>query len=140
MPYPLLFAAALVAATVTIHASGLALILGVFSHTPPVELWRIIWKLVRVAWVLILIHVLEISVWGLFFWWQDCLPDLESAFYFSGVTYTTIGYGDVVLAAPWRLLGPIEGLVGILMCGLSAAVFFALLGRIYAAKRNPKDH
>jgi hypothetical protein len=140
MPHPLLLAAALVAATVTIHASGFALIAGAFSHTPPVERWRIIWKLVRVAWVLILLHVLEISLWGLFFWWQGCLPDLESALYFSGVTYTTVGYGDLVLATHWRLLGPIEGLVGILMCGLSAAMFFALLGRIYASKRNPIDH
>ena len=57
-------------------------------------------------------------------------PDVESAFYFSGVTYATVGYGDVVLAQPWRMLGPIEGLTGILMCGLSTGLFFAIINRL----------
>jgi hypothetical protein len=78
---------------------------------------------------LILVHLLEISVWGLFYFWQGSLPDAESAFYFSGVTYTTIGYGDLVLPKPWRMLAPLEGLTGILMCGLSAAFFFAVVTR-----------
>ncbi len=55
----------------------------------------------------------------------------ESAFYFSGVTFTTIGYGDLVLEKPWRMLGPVEGLAGSLMGGLSAGFFFALVSRIY---------
>jgi hypothetical protein len=73
--------------------------------------------------------LLEISVWGLFYFWQGCLPDAESAFYFSGVTYTTVGYGDLVLPKPWRMLAPLEALTGILMCGLSAAFFFAVVTR-----------
>jgi Ion channel len=59
------------------------------------------------------------------------VPNAEAAFYFSGVTYTTIGYGDVVLATPWRMLGPIEGLMGILMCGLSTSLLFAVINYIY---------
>jgi hypothetical protein len=39
----------------------------------------------------------------------------------------------VVLAKPWRILGPVEGLTGILMCGLSAGLFFALVSRIYTS-------
>jgi hypothetical protein len=30
-------------------------------------------------------------VWGLFYLWRGCLPDAEVAFYFSAVTYTTLG-------------------------------------------------
>jgi len=41
---------------------------------------------------------------GLFYLWRGCVTDAETAFYFSGVTYTTLGYDDVVLAKPWRLL------------------------------------
>jgi hypothetical protein len=55
----------------------------------------------------------------------------EAAFYFSGTTYTTVGYGDVALAKPWRLLGPLEGLIGILMCGLSTGYFFVVVNRMY---------
>jgi hypothetical protein len=65
---------------------------------------------------------------------RDSLPDAESSFYFSGVTYTTLGYGDLVLPQEWRLLGPVEGLTGILMCGLSTGFFFAVVSRFLAAK------
>ena len=133
----LLFAACLVAVTVAVHAAGFGLVLAtvVKRHVAvPTSFWPISWLLVRLAWLLILIHVVEISVWALFYRWQHCLPDAESAFYFSGVTYTTLGYGDLVLPLEWRLLAPLEGLTGILMCGLSAGLFFAVLSRIYATQ------
>jgi len=79
-----------------------------------------------------LIHVIEIAVWALVFWWQKCLPDAESSFYFAGVTYTTVGYGDLLLPKEWRLFGPLEGLTGILMGGLSTAFFFAILSKRFA--------
>ena len=117
----ILIAFVLVAVTVAVHAVGLAVLLRAFvswQSLPPTRFWPITWLLIRVTWWLILIHLAEIAVWGLFYLWQGCLPDAESAFYFAGVTYTTIGYGDLVLPKPWRLLGPVEGLTGILMCGL----------------------
>jgi len=125
-------ASCLVATTVVIHAGGLALVLShVLHHKVPPEtrFWPITWLLIRIAWWLILIHLVEIAVWALFFWWQKCLPDIESSFYFSGVTYATIGYGDLVLPEELRLFGPIEGLTGILMCGLSTAFFFVIVSR-----------
>jgi hypothetical protein len=135
-------AAVLVAITVAVHAAGLAVVLShlVQSHAlPPTRAWPITLLLVRVTWLLILIHGVEISVWALFYRWEGCLPDAESAFYFSGVTYTTIGYGDLVLPKPWRMLGPIEGVTGILMCGLSAGLFFATVTRIYAPRLEPNQ-
>jgi hypothetical protein len=69
---------------------------------------------------------------GTVFWSQKCLPDAESSFYFAGVTYTTVGYGDLLLPKEWRLFGPLEGLTGILMCGLSTAFFFAVLSKRFA--------
>ena len=130
-------AAVLVAITVAVHAAGFALMLGslVKSCTrPPTQAWPVAWLLIRVTWLIILVHVVEITVWALFYLWGGCLPDAESAFYFSGVTYATIGYGDLVLAKPWRMLAPVEGLTGILMCGLSAGLFFAVVTRIYAQR------
>jgi voltage-gated potassium channel len=73
--------------------------------------------------------MVEIAVWAWFFWWQNCLSDIVSSLYFSGVTYTTVGYGDLVLPYQWRLFGPIEGLTGILMSGLSTAFFFAVVSQ-----------
>ena len=77
----------------------------------------------------ILLHLIEISLWAVFYAWQHCLPDLNSAFYFSAMTYTTTGYGDVLLPHAWRLVGAVEALTGILMCGCSTGFFFAVVSR-----------
>ena len=128
----LLFACLLVVATVSIHALGFSVLLRAMirSHALDQAGFRPVTNIViaLTCW-LILIHLAEIAVWGLFFFWRGCLPDAESAFYFSAVTYTTVGYGDLVLPRTWRMLAPIEALTGILMCGLSTGLFFALISR-----------
>ena len=130
----LLTAWCLLALTVTIHAAGLSTMLRRATRHPGARFWPMTRVLVRVAAWLLLLHLAEISVWALFYWWQRCLPDAESAFYFSGVTYTTLGYGDLVLPLEWRLLGPVEGLTGILMCGLSTGYFFAVVSKFLSVK------
>ena len=130
----LLIAWGLLALTVAIHAAGLSAMLpGLRSALPDRRFWSVTGRLLRIAWRLVLLHLVEIVVWGLFYWWQKCLPDAESSFYFSAVTYTTVGYGDLVLPQEWRLVGAVEGLTGILMCGLSTGLFFAVVSKLFAA-------
>jgi len=134
----LLAAWCLLALTVTIHAAGLSAVLQRMRlRSPDPRFWPVTRLLVSVAWWLIVLHLAEIAVWALFYWWQDCLADMESAFYFSGVTYTTVGYGDLVLPPEWRLLGPVEALTGILMCGLSTGFFFAVVSKFFLAAKSP---
>jgi Ion channel len=138
-----LFAAGLIALTVLIHACGLVLILRQLtgsSGTLPVRFWPASWLLIRVALMLIMIHLVEIFFWAVFYYWQGHMPDIESALYFSGATYTTIGYGDLVLPAPWRVLGPVEGLTGILMCGLSASAFLAVASKLLSTHFDQTKH
>ena len=71
---------------------------------------------------LLLLHLAEAIVWAGFYVLVGALPDLETAAYFSLTSYTTVGYGDVVLPAAWRLLGPIEAAVGVLMLGWSTGI------------------
>jgi len=75
------------------------------------------------------LHVLEILLWAGFYRWL-CFPLWESAFYFSTSSYATVGYGDVVLPQAWRTLGPVESIIGVLMCGLSASFLFATVSRL----------
>ena len=82
-----------------------------------------------VGWI-ILLHLVEIAAWGFFYFWKGAMPDLPSAIYFSAVTYTTTGYGDLVLPTNWRLVGGVEALTGILMCGWSTGFFFAVVSRM----------
>ncbi len=125
----ILIAWGLVVTTVTIHSTGMAVILWLLFRFDPVNtnFMKAAWRLNSLVWWIIVIHMVEISVWGLFYWYQDCFPSINSALYFAGITYTTIGYGDLLLPQEWRMLAPVQGLTGILMCGLSTAVFFAVV-------------
>jgi ion channel len=122
--------------TVCTHAAGIAVLLGGLRRLQrlPTRFWPTLQLMLRMIWWLVLLHLAEISIWGSFYLWRGCLTDAEAAFYYSGVTYTTIGYGDVVLAKPWRLLAPVEGLIGVLMFGLSTGYFFVVANRIYQSR------
>ena len=135
----ILIAGVLVAVTVAVHAAGVTVLLKALRPIPPTHFWPITGLLVAMIWFLLLLHVAEILVWGSFYLWWECLPDAEAAFYFSGVTYSSIGYGDLVLATPWRLLAPIEGLTGILMCGLSTGLFFAVVSHIHSGATHTDE-
>jgi len=89
-----------------------------------------IWLFIRLAWLIVFLHLIEITLWAFLYLWREAMPDLQSAVYFSAVTYTTPGYGDLVLPMEWRLLGAVEALTGILMCGWSAGFFFAVVSQI----------
>jgi voltage-gated potassium channel len=84
------------------------------------------------------LHVLEILLWAGFYRWL-CLPLWESSFYFSTSSYATVGYGDVVLPQMWRTLGPVESIIGVLMCGLSASFLFAVVSRLVDREARASD-
>jgi hypothetical protein len=134
-------ACGLLAVTVMTHAVGLSVVLRRVSGSSMSldTFWRVTLLLVGVAWVLLSLHLVEIGLWALFYWWQRCLPDLESSLYFSGVTYTTLGYGDVLLSKDWRLLAPLEALTGIMMSGLSVSFFFVVVSKVVAVRSKQKS-
>ena len=125
--------------TMAVHATGIAVLLRGFMRwhvLRPKGVWPITRLLLRMIWWLVLLHLAEISIWGVYYSWRGCMPNAEAAFYFSGVTYTALGYGDLVLAKPWRLLAPIEDLMGVLMCGLSTGYFFVILSRMHQSRQE----
>jgi hypothetical protein len=131
----LLIAWCLLALCVTVHACGVTAarrwLRGAAVPDQRFGSWT--WLFSRVAGWVVLLHLIEITVWGLFYAAIKAMPDLQSALYFSGVTYTTTGYGDLVLPPEWRLVGGVEALTGILMCGWSAGFFFAVVSRMHEA-------
>ena len=87
---------------------------------------------------ILLLHVSETVLWALFYYSRGLFDTFETALYFSLGSYTTIGYGDVVLAHRWRLLGAIEGISGVLFCGISTAFMFAVINVMFRLRYNIK--
>jgi Ion channel len=137
----LLVAWCLMAVCVTIHATGLASVMRWRRGLPNTAqgVWPWTWLSIRLAGWIILLHLIEIALWAFYYAWTLAMPDLQSALYFSAVTYTTTGYGDLVLPPEWRLLGGVEALTGILMCGWSTGFFFAVFIRMLPAKPGADD-
>ena len=131
----LLIAWGLVALCVVIHATGVTLAVRwlrqVTTRMAGHSFWLEVWLFIRLAGWIIVLHLIEITAWALVYTWQAAMPDLTSALYFSAVTYTTTGYGDLVLPEPWRLVGAVEAIMGILMCGWSTGFFFAVVSRVF---------
>ena len=84
---------------------------------------------VQLTAAVIVLHVVLILFWAGCYR-SLCLPSWESALYFSASSYATVGYGEVVLPSNWRMLGPLESIVGVLMCGISVSVLFATVTRL----------
>jgi hypothetical protein len=79
--------------------------------------------------VLMAAHALEVAVWALAYAIIDIAPAGVDLLYFAFVNYTTLGYGDVVPAEHWRLIGPLTAMNGVLVFGWSTAVIFEVLRR-----------
>lgn len=72
----------------------------------------------------------DIMLWALLFRGLELFPNLESSFYFSGITFTSVGYGDLTLPSCWRLMSVGLGLNGLLMAGWSTALLVFLVQRM----------
>ena len=84
---------------------------------------------VRLTTAVIVLHGVLILFWASCYR-RLCFSSWESALYFSASSYATVGYGDVILPSNWRMLGPLESIIGVLMCGISVSVLFAAIARL----------
>ena len=136
-------AVALVTLTLLLQCAGIAALIswGRTSLAPEVHRLgpiRSAMLMVRFITAFIVLHIFEILLWAAFYRWL-CFPLWESAFYSSTSSYATVGYGDIVLPQVWRTLGPVESIIGVLMCGLSASFLFAVVSRLVDREARASD-
>jgi len=138
-----LVALALLAACVIVQSVGMLVLIHWLTRLRRViespSAMRRVGLLVRLFLLIVLLHLIQVGLWAVVFWRAHELPTLETAVYFSLTTYTTIGFGDVVLGPGWRVLAGIEGLTGILLVGWSTAFVFAVVNRMYEHWRQVHD-
>ncbi len=77
-------------------------------------------------------NIVQIAFWALLYRLLGAFTDFETAMYFSGVTFTSLGYGDVVLHGRMRLLGPLQAANGLMMFGITTALFISVIQQVTA--------
>ena len=83
--------------------------------------------LIAVMLILFVGNLVQMALWAYLFLFLGQFEDFRTAFYHSVVNFTTLGYGDVVMAKERRLLGALEAANGVLMFGLSTSVLYSVV-------------
>jgi hypothetical protein len=91
----------------------------------PKPRWAIFQQFAILMVVLMIGNIVQVAFWALLYRWLGAFEDFETAMYFSGVTFTSLGYGDLVLAGDTRLLAPLQAANGLMMFGITTALFIA---------------
>lgn len=134
----ILIGLAMIALTVVIHTAGIVGLIaylkvwgvGIVGHRNYIGVVQV---LVLTIVGLFFVHIVEILSWAVMYLWLGEFESLERALYFSAVTFTTLGYGDITLQERWQLLSSVEAVNGIILFGVSTAFLFAVMRKLFEA-------
>ena len=127
--------ALLVLLTTAIHAEGMLFLLHRKQmqdrDLPHYSRRKKIYLVGSVIILLLLVSVAEMGFWAVAYLMTGAIEGMEAALYFSMVTFTTLGYGDITLSEQWRLLAAFEAATGIIIFGWTIALVIATVQRVY---------
>ena len=125
----------MVVATTSIHMAGLAALIAVMrwregrsNHV--MSAWWQMGLILAIVQGLFFLHAIEIWVYAALYRLGGAIDTFEEALYFSTSTFTTVGYGDIVLEPGWRVLAGIESANGFLLLGWSTAFLLQVVSRL----------
>jgi hypothetical protein len=127
--------------TVIIHALVLMLIIYFVRYElrhgrAGVLFWRDVGIVAGATLVALAAHLIAVTTWALVFTLCGEFSQLAAALYHSGMNYTTLGDPEKVMSPSWRLLASLEGANGMLMFGVSTAILFAVIQRLFQIRFN----
>ena len=100
---------------------------------------RVTMLMVGTVLAIILIHTVEAWTWAAVYLHLEEFESLQQSLYFSVVTATTLGYGDITLSQQWQLLGTFEAMGGLILFGVSTAFLLELMRYLFAAEDTERD-
>ena len=133
----------LIVLTTFVHAGGTLAALEVLRR-PHFLRWGLRNSWTRVSLIASLVLMMffaalaEVGLWAVAYRLVDAFPAFEPALYFSTVTYTTLGYGDITLDETWRLLTSFQAANGIIMFGWTTALIFTFVHRVAGHDEAPE--
>lgn len=139
----LMISAAMVILCVTVHALGLTgmMILMRSNRAQGVRHGAFHirgFAVVMTVFGLMGLHAVEVGAYAVLYQWVAGISDFETALYFSGTTFSTLGYGDVVLPGDRRFLASVEGLLGLILIGWSTAILVTVTTRLLGSNAPEK--
>jgi hypothetical protein len=138
-------ATSMVALTTLIHFFGLlrltSLMGGVHSRLRPHEAaWRQASMILVVVFGIFALHTAQVWCYAALYEALGEFSTFEEALYFSTVSFSTLGFGDLTLSIRWRVLGAIEAVNGLVLIAWSTAFFMSVTARLRLLEHNWHDH
>ena len=132
---PLLVSLGPILATIVIHAIALLAVINIVRYEyvrgrAGTRFSSDLAIVITATQLALLAHLVEITIWAAVLELCGEFISFAAAFYHSAMNYTSLGYGDVVMSASWKLLGPLEAANGMLMFGISTAMIFTIIQRL----------
>ncbi len=132
----LVLGSTLIIASVIMHVAGLVGIAEGLRRieerrtTPRTKIHTVMLLVAAVLGILTL-HTTETWAWALAYYLLGEFSDFSQALYFSAVTATTLGYGDITLSVNWRIFGTFESMGGLILFGASTAFLLEIFRRAF---------
>lgn len=110
------------------------------AQTEPLRHLQLTLMLAAFVLWLFIAAIAQATAWAILYVLVEALSSLEEALYFSIVTYSTLGYGDIVLDKQWQLLSSLEAANGLIMFGWTTAMVFAAVQWTYGHRAEHQPH
>lgn len=137
----LLLGTLIIVIAVVFHAAGLVSLAGLITKTASSAQFfqrraGLMCLLGLAVLMIIAMHTVEAWGWATVYVLLEEFDDFGRSLYFSIVTATTLGYGDITLSDQWQLLSTFEAMGGLILFGASTAFLMELMRHLFAEPRE----
>lgn len=138
------FGGGLLMLIILIHATGVRAVTGhVAGRSRTIMLRPRVWRadvlMLTSILALLALHLTETVIWASALVYGGLIPSWRAAGFFAGNTYTTVGYGSVLLPSGWEMLAPIIAISGLFTFGWSGSVLVDIVARCQRIKDAVAD-